>query len=120
MGTVGPYREIVERLLTDHARIPFSHGELQLQTVFDRESDHFLLMVVGREGGRRVHGCLVHIDLIEGKIWIQRDGTEYGIAKELLNAGVPQQDIILGFRSSRFREEMAAAREEAVSRAEAS
>jgi hypothetical protein len=110
----------VERLLTDHARIPFSHGDLQLQTVFDRESDHYLLMVMGREGGRRVHGCLAHIDLIEGRIWIQRDGTEYGIAKELLDAGVPQQDIILGFRSPRFRDEMAAAREELLTRADAS
>jgi hypothetical protein len=116
MGTVGPYREIVERLLTDHARIPFSHGELQLQTVFDRESDHYLLIVLGRDGGRRVHDCLIHIDIVDGKIWIQRDGTEYGIAKELLDAGVPREDIILGFRSPRFREEMAAAAEESVAR----
>jgi len=32
------------------------------------------------ENRRRVHGCLVHIDIIEDKIWIQADGTERGLA----------------------------------------
>jgi hypothetical protein len=60
-------------------------------------------MIVGREGVRRVHGCLVHIDIIGNKIWIQRDGTEDGIASELLKAGVPKDHIVLGFRSPEMR-----------------
>lgn len=46
---------------------------------------------------RRVHGCLVHVDLIDGKFWIQRDGTEDGIATELVAAGVPKSRIVLAF-----------------------
>ncbi|MHC5722687.1 MAG: element excision factor XisI family protein [Nostoc sp.] len=45
---------------------------------------------------RRIHGCLVHIDLIDGKIWIQRDGTEEGIAADLERAGIPKEHIVLG------------------------
>jgi hypothetical protein len=55
-------------------------------------------MVVGWDGIRRVHGCLVHLDIIDGKIWIQRDGTEDGIAQELLDAGIPKDQMVLGFK----------------------
>jgi hypothetical protein len=36
--------------------------------------------------------------LIDNKIWIQQDETEDGIASDLLEAGVPKEDIVLGFR----------------------
>jgi len=32
---------------------------------------------------------LVHVDLIDGKFWIQRDGTERGIARDLEDAAFP-------------------------------
>ncbi|NES79645.1 MAG: hypothetical protein F6K06_29545 [Okeania sp. SIO1H4] len=28
-------------------------------------------------------------------MWVQRDGTEVGIARELIEAGVPKSDIVL-------------------------
>jgi len=98
------YRQLIQKILTDYAQIPYAHSDIQTETVFDRESDHYLLMIVGREGVRRVHGCLVHLDIINGKIWIQRDGTEDGIATELLRAGVPKDHIVLGFRSPEIRQ----------------
>jgi hypothetical protein len=103
MDTVGHYRQLIEPILTDLAKIPYAHGDIQLQTVFDRDHDHYLLMLVGRDGIRRVHGCLVHIDIIGGKLWIQRDGTEHGIARDLLEAGVPRDQIVLAFRSPEMR-----------------
>jgi hypothetical protein len=56
--------------------------------VFDRDSDRYLLMIVGWEGVRQVHGCIIHVEIIDGKIWIHRDGTEDGIASELLKVGI--------------------------------
>ena len=85
------------------AKIPYAHGEIELQTVFDRIGDHYLLMLVGRDGVRRVHGCLVHVDIKGDKLWIQRDGTEHGVARELLEAGVPKDHIVLAFRSPELR-----------------
>lgn len=104
MDTVDRYRQLIRNILTEHTRIPYAYGDVQIEPVFDRESDRYLLIILGREGGRRVHGCLVHIDIIDGKIWIQRDGTEYGIANELVNAGVPRDQIVLGFRSAEMRQ----------------
>jgi hypothetical protein len=59
-------------------------------------------MVVGWDK-RRVHGCLVHVDLINGKFWIQRDGTEDGIATDLEAAGVPKQHIVLAWHRPEIR-----------------
>jgi hypothetical protein len=43
-------------------------------------------MHVGWNGQRRVHGCVVHVYIIQGKIWIQHDGTNRPVAEELLEA----------------------------------
>ncbi len=102
MDTIETYRQTIERVLTEYARIPYAYGDIQSQTVFDRAGDHYLLVNVGWDK-RRVHGCLIHVDIIDGKVWVQRDGTEDGIATELEAAGIPKQSIVLGFRSPEVR-----------------
>ncbi len=102
-NSLDKYRRYIREILTEYSGIPYAHGDIQLETVFDSQSDRYLLMVTGRENGRRVHGCLIHIDIINGKLWIHRDGTEKGIATELVNVGVPKNHIVLGFRSPEVR-----------------
>jgi hypothetical protein len=102
MDTLDQYRESIERVLSEYTRVRYAYGDIQTQTVFDRQRDHYLLMNVGWDK-RRVHGCLLHVDLINCKAWIQRDGTEDGIATELEAAGIPKQDIVLAFRSPELR-----------------
>lgn len=97
MDTRAADRQIIEKVLADYAAIPYAHGNVETQTVFDRASDHYLLMIVGHEGKRRVHGCLVHIDIVDNKILIQRDGTERGMAPDLARAGVAPERIVLAF-----------------------
>jgi hypothetical protein len=99
MGTRERDRELVQRILTDYAQTPYAHGAIERETIFDREADRYLLMLVGWDGIRRVHGCLIHIDLMGEEIWVQRDGTERGVARDLIEAGVPQERIVLSFRS---------------------
>jgi hypothetical protein len=104
MATTESDRQLIESIIREYARIPYSYGEIDRQTIFDREQDHYVLMLVGWDGVRREHGCLIHVDLIDGKFWIQRDGTERGIAQDLLDAGVPKTRIVLAFRSLRKRQ----------------
>ena len=104
MDTLDTYREIIEKLLLEYTKIPYAYGDIQTETVFDRRNDRYLLMNVGWDSGKRVHGSLVHIDIINGKVWIQRDGTEHGVAKELVKAGIPKDHIVLGFRPAEVRQ----------------
>ncbi|HXG66927.1 MAG TPA: XisI protein [Blastocatellia bacterium] len=104
MDTLDYYRQIIEATLTEYAKIPYAYGDIQTETVFDRANDHYLLVNVGWDNDRRVHGCLVHLDIINGKVWIQRDGTEEGIAGDLERAGIPKDHIVLGFRPPDVRQ----------------
>ncbi|WP_193195417.1 XisI protein [Nostoc sp. MG11] len=97
------YRQVIENILSEYASITYSYADIQSEVVFDRTRDRYLWMDVGWDGDRRIHGCLVHVDLIDGKIWIQRDGTEEGIAADLERAGIPKNHIVLGFRSPEVR-----------------
>ncbi len=103
MDTLEKYRRVIRKVIKDYSEIPYSFGDIQSQTVFDTEVDRYLLLIIGREGVKRVHGCLVHIDIIGDKVWIQRDGTEDGMTTELLKAGIPKDKIVLGFRSPEMR-----------------
>ncbi len=104
MDTKDHYQKIIQEILIKYTSIPFAYGDIQIETIFDKESQRYLVVILGRENGRRVHGCLVHIDIINDKFWIQKDGTEDGIANKLLNYGIPKERIVLGFRSLKMRE----------------
>ena len=106
METVEEYRCLIEKILCEYAAIPYAFGEIVREVVFDRTHDRYLLMLAGWENGKRIHGALIHLDIMDGKIWIQRDGTEDGIAYELINAGVPKDRIVPGFRSEARRRDM--------------
>ena len=104
MDTLDTYREIIENILMEYTKIPYAYGDIRTEAVFDRKNDRYLLMNVGWDNDKRVHGSLVHVDIINGKVWIQRDGTEHGIAKELVQAGIPKDHIVLGFRPVEVRQ----------------
>jgi len=70
---------------------------LRNETIFDRDTDRDMVVSIGWQKVKRIHGCLIHIDIINDKVWIQRDGTEDGIAYELEAAGIPKKQIVLGF-----------------------
>lgn len=97
------WRSIIEQSLLDYAAVPYSYSEVKKETVFDRSQDRYLILVVGWEGHRYEHGCTVHIDLIGDKVWIQRDGTEDGIALVLEESGIPKTSIVLGFKPPEVR-----------------
>jgi hypothetical protein len=104
MAPLDAYREMIKKVLMEYTKIPYAYSDIETKAVFDGENDRYVLMNVGWDRGRRVHGSLVHIDIIDGKVWIQRDGTEYGVAKELVEAGIPKDQIVLGFRPAEVRQ----------------
>jgi hypothetical protein len=104
MDTLNRYRQIVRDLIYEYAKYKPSHGQIETEAIVNPETDHYEVMHVGWDGQCRVHGCVVHIDIIQGKIWIQHDGTNRPVAEELLEAGVPKEDIILGFHPPQVRQ----------------
>jgi hypothetical protein len=88
---------IAEQVLQDVAnRFPIVNG--RNITAFDREHGQFILLREGWDGYKRTHYAWIHIELRDGKFWIHRDGTEYGIANDLIEAGIPKEKIVLAFQ----------------------
>ena len=98
-----PWRTIIEQVLLNYAAIPYSYSDVEKETVFDRNRDRYVILVLGWEDSRYEHGCTVHIEIINDKVWIQRDGTEDGIALDLEEAGIPKEHIVLGFKPPEIR-----------------
>ena len=97
------YPILIEQVLTEYAHFLTPEANTVCETVFDRVSDRYLLVEVGWEDGYRIYGTLLHIDILNGKLWIQHDGTEEGIAGELVVAGIPKDQIVLAFRAPSLR-----------------
>lgn len=103
MGNLNVYRQIVQEVLTRYVDVQYVHSEIENETIFDPQNDRYLVMSIGWQKAKRIHGCLIHIDIINSKVWIQRDGTEHGIAYDLMAAGIPQTDIVLAFHPPEVR-----------------
>jgi hypothetical protein len=97
------YRDVVRRVVEEYARLAPSRRDVETEAVIDADRDHYEVMHVGWDGHRRIHGCVIHVDIRDGKIWIQHDGTDRPVADELLAAGVPREDIVLGFHPADVR-----------------
>ncbi len=98
------YPEIVKRILQIHATFYSQGSRWPLRTVFDDTQHSYLLMDIGWRDYEYIHNAMIHIDIIEQKIWIQNDDTEQGVAGDLLEAGVGKDDIVLGFRPPDLRQ----------------
>jgi hypothetical protein len=103
MDKLERYREIVRRLIEEYARYKPANGQIETEAIADRVRDHYEVLHVGWDGVRRVHGVVVHIDIRGGKVWLQYDGTSRPVAEELVEAGIPREDIVLGFHPAELR-----------------
>jgi hypothetical protein len=97
MDRVNEWRALIKQIIRDYAAFDPSTRDVAAETIFDDEHGHYELVHVGWEGARRIHGAVIHVDIRDGRIWIQHDGTEPGIAGQLLAAGVAPSEIVMGF-----------------------
>ena len=103
MEKLAKYRQIIQSILLTYTEIPYSHGELICKPIFDDSRDSYLLMTLGWDRKTRVHGCLIHLDIINDKVWVQRDETEDGVTREIVAAGILSSDIVLAFHPADIR-----------------
>ena len=103
MDRLEQYREIILNTLQALASVPHRYGQVTDRVICDRQADNYLWISEGWNKARRVHHCIAHLEIRDGKIWIQKDQTEDGIATYLESAGVLKQDIVLGFHPPEIR-----------------
>ena len=97
------YRNAIESILNEHSAIPYAYGDVDSQVVYDHDRNRYLMLAIGWDGPKRVHGCVVDVQIIDDKIWIHQDGTEDGIATELEEKGITANEIVLAFHPPKIR-----------------
>jgi hypothetical protein len=103
MDTLEGYRQIIRDVLTPYTHIAYANVDVRNLAAFDAANDQYVILSEGWNDQRHHHGCLIHVEIRAGKVWVQRDGTEDGIANELVAAGIPEKDIVLGFQEPSVR-----------------
>lgn len=102
MDKIKQYQQYLKEILEENAPISYTekYEEYDVQVITDYENNHFFLMRMGWDGLKRFHYCVIHADIKpDGKIWIQHDNTEYSVANELVDKGVPKSDIVLAYQA---------------------
>ncbi len=105
MDKVKKYRKIVGDFMKEVAGYHANQDGVITEFLVDKAEKHFQLVNIGFLRKVRVYGCFVHIDLADdGKVWIQQDGSDIVVARELEERGIPKKDIVLGFHEPEVRQ----------------
>lgn len=107
MAKLENYRHAVQEALLNYAEMRSgisSNPELELQVLFDTQRDRYQLLYIGWYRGKRVYGPILHLDIQNGKVWLQLNTTEDDITQDLMELGIAKEDIVLGFHSPEMRQ----------------
>lgn len=111
MDRVNEYRKAIQRVLNEisdasnRSLRPQRADDARSHCVFDTERDHYLLLTTGWDGRRRAHGFHIYARIVDGKIRVEDDWTDWGFVDELLAAGIPKEDIVLAWQHPETRKE---------------
>jgi hypothetical protein len=99
-------QETIHRLLEEYRQLYAGQPEGGVETavICDDAHGQYLLMRVGWRGETRVRRPLFYLRLKSGKIWIEEDWTQEGVATELVAMGVPHDEIVLAFQPPDLRQ----------------
>jgi hypothetical protein len=95
MDKLTRYREAIRRVMSERADWKPNTPTVASERIEDTAGDHYLLKYVGWDGRRRVHATAFHLDIIDGKVWVQFDGSNRPVTDALVDAGIPKEDIVL-------------------------
>jgi hypothetical protein len=96
------YRQTIKKIFTlySETRIPVNTPNPGYQLIFDESHDSYMLYRTGwKDDYRRFHFCVFHIDIINSKIYVQEDATDFDIVGELESYGIGRDEIVLAFHA---------------------
>ncbi|MEL7142411.1 MAG: XisI protein [Cyanobacteria bacterium J06643_4] len=96
MDRIEHYRKAIQSLPEQHSQFGTQDDDVENELFFDNIRDHYQLMVVDWEDLDRIYHTVLHFDIKDGKIWLQQNTTDSDVGQELIDMGVPKEDIVLG------------------------
>jgi XisI protein len=104
MDRLAVHRKVVKSFLQEYADARRHRSDTVIETVFDNENDRYLVLDIGWEGSKRIHHCIFHFDIKDGKIWLQENNTDIEVDQELETMGIAKKEMVIGFHHPSMRE----------------
>ena len=100
MDKLKNYRQFLHKTVKRHAQFQPANGEIKTHAVCDRETDDYMVVDSGwNEKGCRIYDVVLHFRLQNGIVHVERDNTDAEVVRELLDAGIEKDDIILAYNT---------------------
>jgi XisI protein len=78
---------------------------LQVVPVFDRQGHRYQLLCQGWAANeQRIFYPMIHIEIIDGHVWIQHNQSDCDLGEALYNHGIPKSQIVLGLYPPSLRQ----------------
>ena len=105
MDQITHYKTIVKQLLDKFVSIYGTSmtSDVDYLRVYDDENAQYMILRHGWDGKRRVQGIPLFARLIDNKVWVEEDWTDFEFVDRLLDAGIKKQDIVLAFHHPTMR-----------------
>lgn len=106
MDKLRQYQKAVKRVLENYLeRQVTSLSDASVETLLSADDQRGIYMVLrnGWQGKERVQNILLFVRLVNGRIWVEEDWTDFDVVGQLLEANIPQEDIVLAFHHPQLR-----------------
>jgi translation initiation factor RLI1 len=87
---------IMDEYITEESIRPNNSG-VEFKKIIDPAQHQYQLMQIGWDGTHRVYDLIFHIEIKQGKIWIQEDNLEHALAEQFIEHGISKKDIVLAY-----------------------
>ena len=104
MDKVKKYQNAILSILDGYSKIRYANISATNQILADTKNHRYQIVTIGWDDDKFIHDCPMHFDIINGKIWIQQNMTEWEVGEMLEEQGVPKTDIVIGFLPEEIRE----------------
>ncbi|MGI0493384.1 XisI protein [Alkalinema pantanalense CENA528] len=104
MDKLEHYCQCLRKFLANYIDYGAQREGLETQVIIDTTNDHYLLLRIGWDKNKRIHTCIFHFDIKDGKIWVQENNTDIEIDRDLEEMGISKQELVIGFHHPSMRE----------------
>jgi hypothetical protein len=96
------YRQQIKRFLLGQSDSQRTDRVVSVP-IFDEVRDQYLVLCYGWRGQERVYWVVLHLEIVEGKVWVQRNQTEVDVEAELMALGIAEKDLVRGLVPPDYR-----------------
>lgn len=103
MDKLEEYRNTIKKILTEYYEMSnnqdLKNGKIEVseRLAFDEKRDQYIWFRFGWQEKKHIQHIIIYLCIKNDKIWVEEDATDLCVVDDLLSAGIPKSDIVLGF-----------------------